>query len=45
MTDQRHRAVLEVQAGVPLIEVAERIGGSLLGLKSDLHDRPRHLTR
>src|SRR4029453_15456835 len=28
MTEQRYRAVLEVQAGVPVIEVAERFGVS-----------------
>src|ERR671938_668714 len=28
MTDQRYRAVLEVQAGVPVAEVAERFGVS-----------------
>jgi predicted ArsR family transcriptional regulator len=26
MTEQRYRAVLEVQAGVPVTEVAERFG-------------------
>jgi transposase-like protein len=28
MTEQRYRAVLEVQAGVPVTEVAERFGVS-----------------
>jgi transposase len=28
VTEQRYRAVLEVQAGVPVIEVAERFGVS-----------------
>ena len=28
MTEQRYRAVLEVQAGVPVVEVAERFGVS-----------------
>jgi transposase len=28
VTKQRYRAVLELEAGIPVIEVAERFGGS-----------------
>jgi FixJ family two-component response regulator len=37
MTEQRYRAVLEVQAGVPVTEVAERFGIS--GRPRECHRR------